>query len=151
MLKEIIISYITGAANTCSKFSENKSIYILNDLIDFVADLKEEQNSDSEEIYVKQIVELQNDNEKLSSNNEILIKENGKLFAENEKMHNRPCPCEPVPIFLDETKELQELKSKLAESEKAAEYSNFLWDSVCKKLTLENEKLSKELLFRKVR
>lgn len=132
-------------------------------LIEFVVDLKEEQNSDDEGIYAKRIVELQNENKSTKEKCENLRLGNVTMFnklADNDKLMDKyqyeikelyTKLEEPVPIFLSENKEMQELKLKLAESERAAEYSNDLWNSFCKKLTKENEKLEKELLFREVR
>lgn len=128
MIKKEIMAYITALADVVGDGVTISTYNSLKNLLDFVADLNEEVNSDSEAIYVKRIIELQN---------------------EVETLHNQI--NESVAVVLDESKEMQELKSKLAESENVAEYSNSLWNSVYKKLALENEKLSKELLFREVK
>lgn len=63
-MKKEILAYITGVTNTCGEFLNSNSIQILNHLENFVADLKEDDN-DGKMIYVKRIVELNEENQQL--------------------------------------------------------------------------------------
>ena len=105
IMKNQIIAFVTGTINACTKFQDSDTMYILNGVLDYIADIKEEVSSDGEAIYVKRIVELEAENEELkdaqsitlSTNNEMsnalwnsvclkLTEENVALQLKNEKL-----------------------------------------------------------------
>lgn len=183
-MKKEIMAYITALID----MNQSKG---LSDLWNFVDDFEdEEQNSDGEAIYVKRIVELQEEIEKserenkclqdtcsghririrkledinkeldenlVESQEEIILYANEKkeLFKESIEFQEENIELkeeiadlkEIRSLTLSTGKELQELRSKLAESERMAEYSSKLWQSTCEKLIKDNDKLQKDLIF----
>ena len=91
------------------------------DLMEFVVELKEEISSDGEAIYVKRIVELEAENEELKTEYLNLEKDYINVYTENEELKDAQS------ITLSTNNEM----------------SSALWNSVCSKLTIENEKLVK--------
>ena len=124
MIKNEIMAYVTALTDVVGDGEVTNIYSCLKNLLDFVADFKEEENSDGEQIYVKRVVELQNENEELKDEIEDLK--------------------EIRSVTLGTGKELQELKSKLAEVEKATEYTCKLYHSASMKLAKEIKSLKEE-------
>ena len=152
-MKNEIMAYITATINQYKRMGDGtcslKTITLdLTDLENFVADLKEETTEKTDEsIYVKRIVDLQEENEELckklklteldSSRERVrktgMVKQYESIIL---KYHNRT-------LELEETCENMDLnEKKLHEKLKAYECNDVVWKNCYEALREENRKLT---------
>lgn len=167
-MKKEILSYITSTINQYERAKQDEEncnvMSVINDLTDmyeFVVDIKEE-NIDVTEVnarYINRIAELEDGNKsakekyenlrlgnvtmfnKLTDNDKTMDKyqeEISELYAELRKA--------PVSATLSLQTELQELKSKLAESEKEITQLRYENEEINKLLGLERTDIVKKQL-----
>ena len=118
-MKKEIMAYITALENVYSGTINQPMIKALNDLECFVADIKEE-DSNGEDLYIKRIVELEEEIEDIKSK-----------FAETE---------ESLTNMIDN-------ESRLNKRVGIAELAAKGYESAIAKIMAENVKLHKDLMF----
>lgn len=120
-MKESIVGYVTGMVNTYGQGTmdfviTDSVIENLNDLLDYIVDLKEEPTDTTEENarYINRITELEDKNGGL----EIAYREEK---ADNDELVETCNQLSLRSVTLSVNKELQEVKNELAEAEETIE------------------------------